>query len=260
MAAETILTYLKPNYPEYGTGAKGINIRLEYIGPTATILAAIPAEGATWGDYDGTVESTTYNTISGSNPAQSELSIAVSREFEAGDQPGTATESNYEIEWTRITKPMITHPDFRPLGGGQFELTTTDIVQIEAWRNGKVPTKKSAFEWPRYNSANRSEKPTWYGLSVNATKLANGVLMDIDTWEDYVPVARKTTGFVNGPPNTSTAGQKETPQGFVGLPQGYEWRKSADRGTRTGKQNKWDRTEEWEGALKVLYDNKKIYW
>jgi len=262
MAAESILTYLKPNYPDETSGAKGINIRLEYIGPTATIEAARPADGAVWGDYDGTVETTSLSPLSGSNPAQSELSVIVSREFQAGAQPGTATESTYEIEWTRITKPMAVHPDFLPgvNGFGQYKLTDDDLIQIEAWRNGKVKSHKAAYEFPSWVNANQSGNPYWTALSANGQKFAKGINMQLETWEDYVPVARKTTGYINGPPSTSTAGQKETPQGFVGLPQGWQWRKSADRGTRTGKQNKWARIEEWEGALFVLYDNKKIYW
>jgi hypothetical protein len=44
------------------------------------------------------------------------------------------------------------------------------------------------------------------------------------------------------------------------LPDGYEWRKSADRNVTAGKRTRWEKQEEWLGAKKVLHDKDEIFW
>lgn len=261
MAAESILTYLKPNFPETETGAQGTRTRLEYIGPDETISAEKPAEGATWGDYSGTVESATDNPVSGSTPLQRELTVVMVAEYESPDDAtGEEAGTSREIEWVPVQRSMFEHPQFIPGGGGANQLSLTDIANIEAWKNNKkFPTRKAAYQYPDRYSNDPGEQVYWADLSANARLFAKGILLGVETWEDYAPVARKTTVFVNGPPIESKAGEKDRPTGFSVLPDG-EYRKSADRGLQADAKNKWSRIEEWTGAVKVLVDKKKVYW
>ena len=48
MAAESIITYLKPNYPQLGVTASANQADLLYIGPYATLLAAAQASLQVW--------------------------------------------------------------------------------------------------------------------------------------------------------------------------------------------------------------------
>lgn len=256
MAAESILTYKKPGFPRKSLGPKGYTTTIEYVGPTATLEAAVPAIGAAWGDYIGVVDKSDIEQLPGTTT--SDLQVVVSYEFSSTDSTfGEAREINYEIEWNESQPSMFEHPQFRIGGGGANELSKQDIVDIEAWQNEQDTTLREAF---KYNAARPDEVPDETELTANAKLFATGILNAVDYFPDYIPVARKTTTYVNGPPNTSTAGAKETPSGFPNLPTGYEWRKSADRSIRAGGQNRWERTEEWTGAIKVLVDKNQVYW
>jgi len=244
MAAESIITYLKPNYPQIGITASTKQSDLLYIGPYATLLAAAPATGASWGDYIGKVDTARIEPISGTNPLQGELTVTVSQEFQAdggGSTAGVSGEISYEVEWTVVSRPLLEHPEFRT--SGTYALSATDGEKIATWENNKT-------------SANRT------ALSAAAEKYAKAVDLGIDTYDDFAPILSKTTTFTNGPPSTSTAGAKEgsTPSGFPNAPTGYEWIKSADRAVKAGKKNKWDRTEQWLGAKKIMVDKNSLYF
>ena len=51
----------------------------------------------------------------------------------------------------------------------------------------------------------------------------------------------------------------EVGDAVTGVPVGYQWRKSADRAIQTS-QTRWDKTEEWIGAIKVLLDKQEIFF
>ena len=243
MAAESIITYLKPNYPQLGVTASANQADLLYIGPYATLLAAAPAVGASWGDYVGKVDTAKIEPISGTNPLQGELTVTVTREFQAdggGSTAGVSGEVTYEVEWTVVSRPLLEHPEFRT---GDYALSATDGEKLATWQNAKT-------------SANRT------ALSAAAEKYAKAVDLGIDTYEDYAPILSKTTTYTNGPPPSSSAGVKDAGglTGFPNGPTGYEWIKSADRAVKAGKRNKWDRTEQWTGAKKVMVDKNSLYY
>jgi hypothetical protein len=242
MPAESIITYLKPNFPAKGVSGGSYETRLEYIGPHATMEAASPEVGDTWGLYEGLVETVSLVPISGTSPLQAELVVTMSRSFESsggGAGTGTATEITYEIEWATVQRPLKEHPAFR--AGSYYELYPSDHEAIAKWEDEKTASNRGA-------------------LSSNAERYAKGIDLGIQTYDDFAPVAIKTTTYVNGPPATSTAGAKEAPAGFPNLPTGYEWVKSADRSLKAGKKNKWERSEQWMGALKVLVDKNTLYY
>jgi hypothetical protein len=243
MAAESIITYLKPNYPQKGVTANAYQTDLIYIGPYSTLLSASPAVGALWGDYIGKVDTARIEPISGTNPLQGELTVTVTRDFEAdggGSTAGVDGEITYELEWTVVSRPLLEHPEFRT---GTYALTATDGEEIATWQNAKTSTNRTA-------------------LSAAAEKYAKAVDLGIDTYDDYAPILSKTTTYTNGPPSSSSAGEKDSNAltGFPNGPSGYEWIKSADRAVKAGKKNKWDRTEQWLGAKKIMVDKNSLYY
>jgi hypothetical protein len=115
-------------------------------------------------------------------------------------------------------------------------------------------TGKSTYQ---YFPSPESLEPEY--LSANAEKFAKGIELGIETYEDYAPVVRRSTIYANGIPSNSTAGQKEDAPEVEGKPEGYEWRKQADRAIQNG-QTRWDKSEEWIGAIKVLVDKDEIFF
>lgn len=243
MAAESILTYLKPNFPKKGVNGGTYSTQLEYVGPYSTLEAAAPAIGAAWGDYEGAADTVTIEPISGTIPLKASLVVNMTRTYEAGSSgstPGAAKEATHEVEWTAVQRPLVEHPVFRTTGAWPLDATAHEL--IAAWENDKTPANRAA-------------------LSSSAEKYAQGIDLGIRTYDDFAPILIRTTSYINGPPGTSDAGSKGgAPAGFPNLPSGYEWVKSADRSLKAGKRNKWERSEQWTGAIKVLVDKDEIYY
>jgi hypothetical protein len=252
MADESIIASKKPGFPQYSNSEKSFRTTIEYVGLQATLAPAVPENNEEWGDYPGIVASSELRPLPGTDYA--ELTIVTEYFFDSGDgdEAGIAQEVTYEVEWAMFQRSLFEHPEFAVGGGGTYALNAEDIAAIDAWENSP-PSIKKEF----YYEENNSGKP----LSANARKFAEGRNLGQESWEDYAPIIRMTTRYVNGLPSTSEAGLIDnTPPNFVGAPSGYEWRKSADRAVKSGGQSKWDRVEEWTGAVKVLTDRESIFW
>lgn len=254
--ADPLITYLQANHPKYSVTAKANRTTLEYAGPYDTLNESKPeigfdAEGAGWG-YKGLVSNVSIEPITGTDPLYGKLTIDIDEEFESDDTGVVEGKKEWEVEWVCISRNMLEHPVFN---GGENGLSEEDIINIEKWRNEEDTARKKDYEF--------KPNPTEYyvELSANAKKFAKGILLGIETYEDFAPVVRRTTKLRNGQAvAASRAGKKDEPPNFVGKPSGYEWRKSADRSVKGGKQNEWIRTEEWTGCKKVLVDYDTIYF
>jgi len=253
MAAESILTYKKPGFPKKAVSEKSYRTTIEYVGAESTLVAAAPGINEAWGDYVGIVVSTDVSPIEGTS--QAELTVVVEYNFDGSSAgSGTAREIVLEVEWVAFQRPMLEHPEFRKGGGGTYELDELDIADIEEWRNAP-PSLKGVYKY--YDTNTESENT----LGTNAEKFCNAIELGLETYEDFAPVIRKTTTYAGGMPGTSDAGAKDASSpSFTGKPTGYEWRKSADRSVRGSGQTRWDRIEEWIGAIKVLVDKSDIYF
>lgn len=254
--ADPFANYLKFGFPKENNSGSAYRTELEYVGPYSTLYSGAPDIGDTWGDYVGRVEDLEIEYLE--NTSKGSLRVVMGHQFEAGSggtEAGEVREVSYEVEWVNVNRSMLEHPAFRLGGGGTYELTEEDIAAIEKWKNEDDVTKKSEYKYKE-----SSTSTTYTTLSTNAQKFATGIQQGIESYDDFAPVVRVTTSLVNGGSSTSTAGLKDNPPTFAGGPAGYEWRKSADRSIRTGKQNKWERTEEWLGAKKVLVDRDAIYF
>lgn len=255
MAAESIATYRKPGFPKIEKSERSTRTRIEYIGPAANLEPAAPDQGDTWGDFLGTVVLTDYQPTE--NTTQAELVVVCELvESSPENAVGTLESESYEVVWATVSRSLYEHPQFAIGGGGANALTRADITQIDLWQKS-LPIYKDAYQWE--DPENQS-----YGgvLSDNAKLFARGLELGQENWDDKAPVAMKTSLYVGGPPDTSTeAGQKtEEPAGFSTLPPGYEWRKDTDDVTNTGSKTRFERSETWLGAKKVLIDRDQVFW
>ena len=253
MPLSAITDHIKPGFPQTREGDNGITTDIEYSCTDAEFSAAAVEVGDDADPYPGNIKAIEKEPME--NTAELTIRVSCEEVFESGEEgTGDLREISYEIEWVAVERSLFEHPQFRLGGGGTSELTALDVVEIGLWREEENPEHKAAFKFfdKQYNGLKE--------LSTPAKLFATGLLMGLETWTDFAPVARKTSKYVNGPPPATSAGLKETPTGFPNLPTGYEWRKSADRSLRAGGQRKWDETEEWEGAKTILFDKTTIYW
>lgn len=257
MAAESIYSKRKYGFPLVKESQTGITTTIEYVGATATLSAAMPEPSEVWGDYIGFVRDVQIEEME--NTGNSTLTVEVEYLFEAGsggEAAGTASSISYEIEWSMFTRSMYEHPQFAAGGAGANALTTQDIVDIQKWQEETNQDEKALYRY-----TDETADPPYVELSDSARLFARGIELGQEEYEDYAPIVRKTTTFLNGlPTGVSEAGAKDEPPSIGGVPTGYEWRKSADRFVTGSSRRKWDRSEEWVGAIRVLSDKNQIYW
>jgi hypothetical protein len=238
MAAESIITHLRENFPKKGLASGNYKTELEYIGEYAALQAAAPAIGSPWGDYEGVVDSVNIEPISGTTPLRGTLSISMVEEFSGAESSGTEKAASVirQIVWTPVSRPLIEHPEFQ--WGGSCYLDPSELADLAIWEQDK----------------------THVVAGTNPNKYITGRNMGIETYDDYAPTLTKTTPFVNGVSPTSVAGAKDEPTGFDNKPTGYEWVKTADDCVSTGRRNRWERVEQWTGDKKILVDKNTLYY
>jgi len=253
MAAESIIAYKRPSFPKKEVNESGIITRIEYIGDTTTLAAALPAVGDTWGDYPGNVSSVSIEPTDDVDTSVVMIGVDVKTDNENA-QPGELKSISYEIRWVTVERSMYEHPQFAIGGGGLNELTAAAIAEIEAWKSPDNPVEfREKYQY-------RDTFEYLNNLSDNARLFARGIELGQETYEDKAPVAIKISEYVNGPPPETDAGLKDTPVGFPNLPDGFEWRKETADSTRAGNQTRWNLTEEWQGAKKILTDREQVFW
>lgn len=252
MAESSILQYKKPGFPKEEITEKEYSTRIEYIGPQDDLEAASAGLGEAWGSYPGVISTANIDSVEGSTYATLTVVVTKKTDLASESTVGEKERETYEIEWVSINRPLMEHVEFYNL------LSASDMEDIDQWKNEPDPTLKKAF---KYDFRIREEEISDEHELTNLAKLyAMGVLLRQEEWEDFSPVVRKTSFYVNGPPPSSEAGQKEEPIGVPNVPTGYEWRKSADRSLNTEGQNRWQKIEEWTGTKKVLIDKDEIFW
>jgi len=262
---DPLIDYLREGFPKPTDTAEGYQTILEYIGPEEDLFGVI-TKGQPWGDYQGVVEDLTGEPITGTTPLLTILSVRMMRKFgddpDVAQQEGTELETKFEIDWVDVSRPFIDHPEFAT--GGAFALGTTERLECLKWDEMDVPEFKEAYKFypGRYSDWQGTEDELSILSGTNATKYADGRLLGIEYFVEKVPVLRKSTTYVDGVPPQGGAGNKEDPPDFpAGLkPGGYEYIRSTDRSIGNGKQNEWQRDQEWLGGKKILVDSKNLFY
>lgn len=256
-------TYLRAEFPkEYVTNESYESV-FEYIGPTDEV-SGIAVLGGEWGDTPGVIEDVRREPVArgGEQTPYSILIVRVVKKFSPGEA-GAAVEleTNHELDWMAVQKPLIDHPVFGETGAWSL-VPAEKSIYIPKWEEMPVAAFKENFKYypGRYEDWDGGED-SLNTLTQNAKYYAQGRLLGLEYYTEFAPVVRKLTTYKNGLPEGSGAGEKEDPDfGDNDLPAGYEWIKNTDSSIETAKQNEWKRTQEWLGANKVLVDSKNTYW
>lgn len=249
-----LLQYMRPGFPKFRETENAASYTIEYVGPEDRLT--VPRVGDTWGDFPGIISDVDPQKLGMSGYAI--LTVTVEEKFGDSSAIGIVTEVAYELEWAMIRRPLAEHPKFA--SGGGNALTTEDLVLLQLWRDEPSTDDKIAFKVSK-RDADGNRVGSAVTLSTNAQRYAKYVLLGIESFDDYAPVARKTKTYAGGPPPAAAAGSKTSLfGGFPNPPSGtWEWVKSADRAVRAAGQRKWVESEELTGAFKVLIDNTNLY-
>lgn len=251
MANESIYDLRRPGFPKQSDDGKSLRTTIEYVGLESDLRDALPGRGSSWGEYPGIIDSAEIEPLEATDYAI--LAMTISRQLDQTfEMSGTKRETTYEIDWVTIARPLMEHPEFN--FNGAFFLTENDRLAIERWIETEDEYEKGNYRFKRISGG-------FSNLSDNAKKYAQGIILGIEYFNFKSPVLRMTEAYVNGPPPIATAGKKEDPpSSFPRKPLYYEWIKEADRSTKAGKNNRWERTQEWIGVKKVLIDSEGIFW
>lgn len=267
---DAFASYIRPGFPRRSNSSTGDLTEIQYVGPASALKATTadevstgvyglrPIAGQAWSPYTGRVSVSEYEPLPGTSPEYGVVTIVCEIAYGTGSSAGTEQETTYEIDWANISRSLYEHPKFRPGGGGTYELSDSDLVDLQLWQNEPDSDARKAYQFYKRDK-NGAPVGILETLDTNPAVLAEYLLKGVEFYDDYAPIARKSTTYAGGPPGTSDAGAKDTPLGFSNLPAGWEWLKTADRALRSGRQTKWVRTEEWTGAKKVLVDKDNIY-
>jgi len=260
MASESIIGNKKPGFPTTGYSESGTTSTIEYIGLASAIDSSLPNIGEVWGDYAGYVKSVTIKPTENALVTDATVVLEAIIDNEEKEEDGTLVGISYEIRWVTVNRSLYEHPQFAE--GGENALTDNDITDIKMWqlpddREGADIVHNEFAYIPAGKNKTSSDK---HPLTTDARLFARGINLGQETYEDKAPVAVKIGTYVDGPPPETDAGLVGFPIGVPNLPGGYEWRKETADSTKAGNETRWNLTEEWQGAKKVLTDRDTIYW
>jgi len=226
---------------------------LVYSAPYPAAETDKPADGATVSGYTGvivqrvSIDPLSAETDNGLCTVTIELGP-----YETGGGGGGSEEDpqpTYTRRWDRLEKPILTHFMFQE--HGDYELTNTDLAQIELWRNERNPTLKGEFKF------RSDEVSTATTLSDNAQVAAAKILKGTETWIYPSPIVSMTS-LVRSRPLASTRIGKwhNAPPGFPSgtfpthSPRGikYIWIGWDDDANRQGRSGLWVQTVSYQGV------------
>lgn len=164
----------------------------------------------------------------------------------ASTPPNTSPTEKYDREWSEVQRPLLLHPRYSV--GGVKALTAADRIAIEKWNDCPDAAIKTALKY--YNDNEKRDPAGGTALSAHAQDYAGKILKGEESYIMYLPIMKKTTtSFL--PLGGTACGKRQEPVGFGTMLAGledYDWLKTADRASRTGKNGKYERYEEWTGV------------
>ncbi|PTY03894.1 hypothetical protein DB346_03020 [Verrucomicrobia bacterium LW23] len=215
----------QPGSPDWNFQAGREQVTRVWQGPYESCLAARPPmnQAMSGTPADLLVSNARVVHMEG---GKGELTVTLSKEGRGdSEEEEEPYQAKYEVEWLRVEKKLESHTYFR-------DLTTSDLDKLREWEG-----KDKA-----------SERATAYAaLSSLAKELADKKARGQDTYLIYTPIARRTM-LVNNMPTVTPCGVRENPPAGCKAPSGYDYLKTACRGTKTGTFGRWELIEEWTGV------------
>ena len=240
-----------PDSPEWDFGNDKDTCTRVFVGPYATCLSGRPAYGANMADMPADLRKLFFVTgvkVRRAPGGKGLLTVTLQRDHMAGAKSldRKETDSQYEIEWTQVERPLEQHPVYAATAPGWWAgirkpLTSDDLNALAMWEKEEDYTKRKAFQFTDKNG----DEVT---LSSNAQHLAGKKLRGQEAFLMFSPVVRKITQMRACPDGSACGRRVLTPRFVRGALRKYRFLKTADRGTRSGDFGRWERTREYTGA------------
>ena len=258
MAFATIAGLLLDGYPTERLSQTSRGTTYRYRGDYTTLAANKPDTGETWAD---TLPVSGHEVYRLGRSDLGELIVETEVSFSAFTLATTLDSTRYQISWQPTDLPLELHPAFIPGGASDLFATASGtptrkhIADVFGWENEQDPVLKNGYQYKPLNSDGT--------VATTATTLTGGALayaklrqLGFSTFPTYLPIWTKV-GTYNGAdaPGVGTIGQyaPSGPDG-TGFPTGYQWIKIADDAERIGRKPRWERTEAWQGYVKLWLD------
>jgi hypothetical protein len=231
----------RPDSPEWDYNTQKVTCTRTFEGMYADLLSSMPDIGYNMEGYNPNllIENVKIKkAVSG----KATMTIVLETLVDPITNPPAPVQPVYEIEWTQIERPIEQHPFFKLLFPDPFGvLPPLNATQVNAL---------NAFRLWETSADNASAASTNYAnLTKGFQALAQKKMRGETSYLIFAPVARITT-LTREVVLASACGFVFTDvPGFTELPAGYQWLQTADRSTRTGTYGKWQRVQEWTGAI-----------
>jgi len=203
-----------------------------FLGKFADLLRAVPPHGGVYQDLPVRGLLVSHSRLVRQRGGLGTLTVYLSTRL---------GEDNFEleVEWGLLEKPIETAPPFKNLSDAERE-------HVRLWEDLGVDASKrrEAFEYPTVNSPDPGSDGDWAALSGAALLLAKKKAKGVEVWQTPAPVVRRTRESITRP-TTTRCGRRETPPVSIS---GYQFVKTSDKATRSGRAGPWSRVEEWTGA------------
>lgn len=256
MSFATIAGLLLDGYPTERLGPNVLGYSRKYRGDYATLATNKPAQGEDWGGVP--VTGVEFYRMGRSDLGE----LIVETEQTTGDGvtvSSTLESTRYQIRWQPVDVPLFEHPAFIPGGASALSATAsgspsrTHMADVFGWENEQDVVLKSAYKYKRVLSdGSVGAELTLTGGALAYAKLR---MLGFETYPAYLPTWSKV-GTYSGTatPGVGTIGQYTASPDGSGFPTGYQWVKITDDADRIGRRARWERTEAWQGYVKVWLD------
>jgi len=224
---------------------------LPYTGRYEKLLATMPSNGATIAGF-GSLLRVVHVKVKRSGGAKGTMTVTLERDS-IGVQPDSELDTpTLEIEWTRIEKALENHPKFDDIHDDHKEQVSEYFGKSDANSRRKIYLALVAVA---------GEEDGGPVTSIATSAACALILIDlknigVDSYIVYTPIIRRTTkksvAPLTGTCATAILSSADLEEELgAEVPAGYEYLKTADRGTRSGSASRWQRIEEWTGATTV---------
>ena len=217
-----------------------------YAGPYETCLAKRPKQGTVCSTPLGSFKLASLKIVR----APGGRGIMTITSEHANDDclaiDGLIRDYEEEIDWAVVEKAIEEHPRYALVEDETSEqavLTADDLELVRQYFDTTSSAERKKQRKVLKDGTTASKKRA-YELLLKKLR--------VESYNVYVPVVRRTSESLQ-PPVTRACGKRETPP-TKKYPQGYEYLKTADRGSRSGPKGRWRRSEEWTGCYLVDRD------
>lgn len=225
-----------PNSPHINDSVNGCTYTRMYKGPWDIVLRFAPRRGGSMVDTPGLKISQVQIHR---EPGSVGKLVVVLEGVEDGNDGDTLSDTG-ELRWIPVERPLSELPQYNGYGRDWWDA-------IDAWKREPNVYLRLNYQFRQSVVALGGNVSREEDISLDSQQqlIAQKINQGIESWVDYMPVARRIRTYTDQPA-AEKCGALEAPSGVV-VPAGYDWRRSSDDVVQQ-QNTTWTRTTEWSGV------------